>query len=84
MSYLDRKELTSIRPLIYVPEREVVSFVRNQNITVVKSPCPVDGYTKREEIKEFVYAQRKLYAGFDAKVFGAIKRSEMKGWMIDV
>ena len=82
VSYLDRKDLTSIRPLIYVPEKEIVSFVKNEKIRIVKSPCPVDGYTKREELKNFVKEHRKLYGSFDEKIFGAIRRSEMKGWKV--
>ena len=80
VSYLDRKGLTCIRPLVYVPERDVVSFVKSSGIEPVKSPCPADGYTKREEIKGFINEQRRNYDRFDEKVFGALKRSGLCGW----
>lgn len=80
VTYLDRMDIHSIRPIIYVPEADIVSFVKRNNVPVVKSPCPVDGYTKREKIKEFVKIQNNEYIDFSEKVFGAIKRSNINGW----
>lgn len=45
-TYLDRVQLTVIRPLIYVDEADVIGFVHKYNLPVAKSPCPVDGSTK--------------------------------------
>ncbi len=75
-TYLDKQEITSIKPLLYVPERDVVGFVNKHNIPVVKSPCTVDGYTKREEMKNFVKEQRKKYNKFDEKIFNAIVNAD--------
>ena len=54
VTYLDRMEITVIRPLIYMTEAEVIGFVNKNNVPVVKSPCPADGYTKREYVKELL------------------------------
>ena len=80
VTYLDRKDIYSIRPLMYVPEQDIISFIKKNEITIVKSPCPVDGHTKREEIKNFVHENRKNYLSFDKKIFGAIQRSDLKGY----
>jgi len=80
VTYLDRMDLTLIRPLIYAPENEIQSFVKHIGVQVVKSPCPAAGYTKREEMKDFVKAQMKKYRDFDNTVFSAITRSEIPGW----
>ncbi|MBR1736248.1 MAG: tRNA 2-thiocytidine biosynthesis protein TtcA [Firmicutes bacterium] len=80
VTYLDRKKIYSIRPLMYVPERDVQGFINREGITIVKNKCPVDGHTKREETKNFIKEQIKKYDSFEEKVFGAIKRSEIKGW----
>ena len=80
ITYLDRKNIHSIRPLMYVPEQDVISFVKYNDIHIVKSPCPVDGHTKREEIKNFVHEHRTKYLSFDQKIFGAIQRSNLKGY----
>lgn len=80
VSYLDRKKLYSIRPLMYVPEYEAKSYVVKNNISIVKNPCLADGNTKRQETKEFLADISKKYDNLQEKVFGAIKRSDIKGW----
>lgn len=54
VTYLDRKDIFNIRPLIYAKEKQVISAVKKHNIPVVKSPCPMDKNTKREEIKQML------------------------------
>ncbi len=80
VTYLDRMDVYLIRPIMYVPEKDIVSFVAKQGIQPVKSPCPVDGLTKREIIKEFIKTQAKDFDNLEHKVFGAIERSEVCGW----
>ncbi|HIT72955.1 MAG TPA: tRNA 2-thiocytidine(32) synthetase TtcA [Candidatus Fimicola cottocaccae] len=80
VSYLDRKKLYSIRPLMYVPEYEAKSFVTKSGISIVKNPCLADGNTKRQETKEFIASISKNYDNLPEKVFGAIQRSYLKGW----
>ena len=80
VSYLDRKKLYSIRPLMYVPEKEARSYIKKNDIKIVKSPCPADGETKRQEIKELIAQLGQTYDNLDGKVFSAIKRSHIKGW----
>ncbi len=80
VSFLDRKQIYSIRPLMYVPEYEARSYVKKYEIPVVKSPCPVDGETKRQEIKELIASLSKQYDNLEGKVFSAIRRSAIKGW----
>ena len=80
VSYLDRKKLYSIRPLMYVPEWECRSFVNKSDIHIVKNPCLADGNTKRQETKELLAELSLRYDNLQEKVFGAIKRSSLKGW----
>ena len=80
VSFLDRKQIYSIRPLMYVPEYEARSYVRKYDIPIVKSPCPADGETKRQEIKELIASLSKQYDNLEGKVFSAIRRSAIKGW----
>lgn len=81
VSYLDRKGVTLIRPLIYTPEKTIKSFVKNNNVPIVKNPCPADGNTKREKMKEFVAEKHREDKGFKERVFGAITRG-LDGWKI--
>ncbi|MCT4509072.1 MAG: tRNA 2-thiocytidine biosynthesis TtcA family protein [Tepidibacter sp.] len=48
VTYLDRMDITTIRPLIYITEKSIIEAVKRNNLPVLKSPCPVDGKTKRE------------------------------------
>ncbi|MDL2206351.1 tRNA 2-thiocytidine biosynthesis TtcA family protein [Eubacteriales bacterium OttesenSCG-928-N13] len=54
VTYLSRADLTQIRPLVYLPESHIIHMTRQLNLPVVKSPCPANGYTKREEIKQLI------------------------------
>lgn len=72
VSFLERKSLYSIRPLIYVSEYEARSFAKNYGI--VKNPCPADGSTKRQEIKELIRSLEKTYPNLNQKIFGAVQR----------
>jgi len=77
---LDRTGLTALRPLILAPERDVASFAKRQGLPVIESPCPAAGKTAREGMRRFIRDQRRVYSGFEAKVFGAIRRSNIEGW----
>jgi tRNA(Ile)-lysidine synthase TilS/MesJ len=57
VTYLDRTEITLIRPLIYVEETEVIGYKKAIDLPVIKNPYPVDGYTKREYAKNLVKQQ---------------------------
>jgi len=80
VTFLDKKNLHLIRPLIYVAERDIFPFVRDSGITVIKSGCPAAGNTKREELKRFVKEQSTKYKHFDQTIFSAITRSDIPGW----
>ena len=80
VTYLDRTEVTVIRPLIYMTEADVIGFVNKNNIPVVKSPCPADGYTKREYVKELIRDINKETPGVKSRMFTAITTSNLKGW----
>jgi tRNA(Ile)-lysidine synthase TilS/MesJ len=69
VTYLDKAGLYLIRPLLYVPERDALGFARRNQLPVVKSPCPVDGRTKRAEIAGLVAELRKRYNHLDTKLF---------------
>lgn len=80
VTFLDRKQIYSIRPLMYARETDIKSFVKDSNLPIIKNLCPANGNTKRAQIKEFIYENEKNYDCFDEKIFGAIKRSNIYGW----
>lgn len=82
VTYLDRMELQVIRPLMYVNEADVIGFVNKYHLPVVKSPCPVDGYTKREYVKQLLREINLDSPGVKNRMFSAIQNSDLKGWRI--
>lgn len=80
VTYLDRMQLTVIRPLMYMSEADVIGFINKYNVPVVKSPCPVDGHTKREYIKQLLQTLNKENPGVKNRMFTAIKSSSLKGY----
>ena len=58
---LDRTGIIQIRPMLYIHERTIDSFVKRQELPVLTNRCPVDKYTKREEIKQLIFELSKTY-----------------------
>lgn len=80
VTYLDRMELTVLRPLMYMNEADVIGFVHKYDVPVVKSPCPADGYTKREYVKNLLRSLNLENPGVKERMFTAIVNSNLKGW----
>ncbi len=80
VTYLDRTGLTVIRPLLYMNEADVIGFINKYQVPVVKSPCPADGNTKREYIKELLKHLNQENPGVKERMFTAIHSSTLKGW----
>ncbi len=80
VTYLDRMDLTVIRPLLYMSEADIIGFVNKNNIPVVKSPCPADGYTKREYVKNLLRQLNQENPGVRERMFTAVINSTIEGW----
>ena len=80
VTYLSRKDVTVIRPMIYLNEREIKGAVNRLNIPVMKSPCPVDGATKREDTKQLLKELSREHPHIKESIFGAIQRAGIDGW----
>jgi len=80
VTYLDRKDITLIRPLIYIEEKMICSFVRQEGITPIKSGCRADSLTKRQYIKDRIGELMKENPKIKDNMFGAIIRSGINDW----
>jgi tRNA 2-thiocytidine biosynthesis protein TtcA len=83
VTYLDRKGVTLIRPLLYTPESYIKGFARRQELPIVFNPCPADGNTKRQEMKDLLRTLEKDNPGLRDRIFGAIQRFPLPGWGLD-
>ena len=80
ISYMDRSEITLIRPLIYAPEKDIRSFVKRNNIEVMPKNCPMDGVSKREDMRQLLFDFAIKIPNVRANIMGAIKRAKINGW----
>jgi len=79
-TYLDRMDLTVIRPMMYVDEIDVIGFQHKYNLPVAKSRCPIDGFTKREYAKNLVKQLNLDHPGARNRMFTAILNGNIQGW----
>lgn len=79
VSYMDRSKITLIRPLVYTPEKEIKRFIRKNNFSVMPKVCPMDGTSKREDMKQLIFTLTKDIPMVRANLFGAIKRN-LEDW----
>lgn len=80
VSYLSRKDLYLIRPLILTKETTVEAAVKRCNLPIVKSRCPADKHSARQETKELVRRLESEYPSLREKVIGAMQRGDISGW----
>lgn len=79
-TYLDRMDLTVIRPLMYVNEADIIGFKNKYDLPVVKGKCPADGYTKREYAKQLLKSLNHEHPGTKERMFTAILNGNISGW----
>ena len=79
-TYLDLMDLTVIRPMIFVAEADVIGFCNKYQLPVCKNPCPMDGYTKRQYIKDLIHKLQEDNPHIKDCMFRAILDGNIKGW----
>ena len=80
VTYLDRTDITQIRPLLYVSEAMVRDAAQRLALPVVHNPCPADGNTKRQEVKDLIAALEPQYPKLKEYVFSAMQRLPLPQW----
>ena len=80
VTYLSRVGIKLIRPMLYMPEKDVRYFANKVELPVVTSPCPADGNTQREEMKQLLRELEKKNDGLRYRIFGAMQRGEIDGF----
>lgn len=76
-TYLDRSNITVIRPLVYVREREIEKFVRKYKLDVLKSPCPFDGATNRQRVKNLIRDLQKDFPDLFNHLAAAMRKNSI-------
>lgn len=79
-TYLDDSKLTVIRPMIYISEAEVKGFQNKYTLPIVKNPCPVDGNTKRDYVKNLIRQMNLDHPGVKSRLFHSIQEGNIPDW----
>lgn len=80
VTHLDRTDVTQIRPMLYLEEKDIRAFAKNEGLPIVHNECPADHHTKREEVKELIRDLSKTYPHLKSNVFGAMQRYPLEAW----
>ena len=80
ISYLSRKDITVIRPLVFAPEHAVLSCAKRNNLEIVKSKCPADKTTCRQWTKELLRSIERDNKGTKERIFGAMRKAGIDRW----
>ena len=79
VTHLDRTDLTVIRPLMFVSEADVKGFRNKYQLPVCKNPCPMDGHTRREYVKNLIHTLNMENPGVKDRLFRAVIEGHIDG-----
>lgn len=80
VTHLDRTNVWQIRPLLYCGEAMIRTNAQRMALPVIHNPCPADGFTKRQEVKELIRDLDHRYPGLKHRLFGAMQRLPLPAW----
>jgi tRNA(Ile)-lysidine synthase TilS/MesJ len=80
VTYLSNRKIKLIRPLIYAQEKDVAYFSRRRTLPVMKSLCPEDHATERENMKNLLAELERGNKGLKHRIFTAMCRGEIDGF----
>lgn len=79
VTHLSRQNITQIRPMAYLPEKDIIHATRKFELPVTKSPCPANGETKRTEMKHLLDDLCKRYPRAREYMLNALRNSDQYG-----
>ena len=75
-SYMEKFNLTIIIPMVYIDEYMIKKAVKDYNYPIIKNPCPADGHTKRQEVKDLIKNLNSTFPNLKNKLFSALNNSD--------
>lgn len=79
VTYLSRRGVTVIRPMIFLPEKYALSVARQKGLPVLPPNCDVAGQTKREEAKQLLAHLATMVPDIEQKLLHALIHTETYG-----
>ena len=80
VTYMSRTGITQIRPMLYVGEGTIRNIAEKYSLPVVFNPCPMDGKSKREEVKTLIKTLSADYPHLKSKIFNSMQNLPLEGW----
>ncbi len=78
-TYLSRSDVTVIRPMVYLPEKHVLHMRKLLDLPVLVNPCPANGHTKRQEMKELLGDLCRRYPNAKEMMLSALRNDAQYG-----
>lgn len=75
-SYMEKFNLTVIRPMVYIDEYMIRRSAKEYNYPIIHNPCKADGNTKRQEIKNLISALKPKFPNIKDNLFSALNNSD--------
>jgi tRNA(Ile)-lysidine synthetase-like protein len=75
ITWMDRSDMEQIRPLLYCPEKEIISAINRLNLPITKKTCPVDGKTNRQNMKDLIKSFQKIAPDPEKYMLLALKKT---------
>jgi len=79
VTHLSRSGVTVIRPMVYVPEMHIVQVAKKLKLPVIHNPCPANGNTKRQEMKELLAGLTRTYPRLKDRMLHALQNKAQYG-----
>ena len=80
VAYLDRRDVTLIRPMLFIEEKDIVNFASREQLPVVFNPCPADKDSSRQDVKQLLVRLEREYPHLRQRIVGSMQRYPLKGW----
>ena len=76
LTWLDRIDITVIRPLVYIEEALLQRYVAEEGLQPIINRCPVDDITRRQEVNELLETISQSYPDIRRRILSAIEHAE--------
>ncbi|EDS78156.1 ExsB family protein [Clostridium botulinum C str. Eklund] len=76
--HFDDKNISIIRPLIYLREDLIEKLTKKYELPVIKSTCPMDKKTTREDMKNLLTSLEKIYPNAQRNILTSLSNIDFK------
>lgn len=74
LNVMERWDLTIVRPMCYIREKDIISYCNINNITPLQAKCPLDWESFRTDIRDAIDELERKFPGFVDNFFEAYKK----------